>query len=156
MPNGMRFEFDYANQIVYCRPLRMNEDQQPVTHASTRNCGAGHRRLFASHVGDGGNEDGFRRERSTSESRRPYSRGSPESMFSNTLPGDQAIGNLGAQIKDLFGVTVNPPEFIKERGQITCLPTMEGLSWTWCLPQRLQRLAVLLICNTTLELFVGG
>jgi hypothetical protein len=32
---------------------------------------------------------------------------------------------LVSQIKNLFGVTLNPPQFIKERGQIT-MPYSEG------------------------------
>jgi hypothetical protein len=38
---------------------------------------------------------------------------------------------LVAQIRSLFGVRLNPPEFIKERGQITMSHDDGGLSWTW-------------------------
>lgn len=116
------FEFDYANQeSFYCRPLRMGEEKgsarMPVPEAA-----APVRVAFLPPMsGMAATEDRLQEgavnvrigEGRTAEVLRNL-------CFQIHSEGDQANWNaMVEQIKSLFGVTLNPPEFIKERGQIT-------------------------------------
>jgi energy-coupling factor transporter ATP-binding protein EcfA2 len=118
------FEFDYANQeSFYCRPLRINEDAQPhrmrvpaifaaapVSVAflpPMSGMAATEDRLqdgaVSVRIGEGRTAEVLR-----------------NLCFQIQSADDQANWNaLVSQIKNLFGVTLNSPQFIKERGQIT-------------------------------------
>jgi ABC-type nitrate/sulfonate/bicarbonate transport system ATPase subunit len=124
------FEFDYANpESFYCRPLREDEDQQsprmavPPLAAQTRVA------FLPPMSGMAATEDSLPEgainvrigEGRTAEVLRNlcfqlYSRSS-----------DDHWPKLVDQIRNLFGVTLNPPEFISERGQITMSYTDGGI-----------------------------
>jgi predicted ATPase len=118
------FEFDYANQeSFYCRPLRMNEDAQPdrmrvpIVLAAAPVSVA----FLPPMSGMAATEDRLQDgavsvrigEGRTAEVLRNL-------CFQIQSADDQASWHaLVSQIKNLFGVTLNAPQFIKERGQIT-------------------------------------
>lgn len=116
------FEFDYANQeSFYCRPLRMNEDPQPVRMPVPEIAAPVSVAFLPPMSGMAATEDRLQDgavnvrigEGRTAEVLRNL-------CFQIYSLADQASWkSLVAQIKGLFGVTLNPPEFIKERGQIT-------------------------------------
>jgi predicted ATPase len=117
-------EFDYANQeSFYCRPLRVNDDPQrgrmrvpsilmetPIIVAflpAMSGLAATEDRLqdgaINVRIGEGRTAEVLR-----------------NLCFQIQSADDQANWNaLVSQIKNLFGVTLNPPQLIKERGQIT-------------------------------------
>ncbi len=116
------FEFDYANQeSFYCRPLRINGgpglSRMPVPEVA-----APVRIAFLPPMsGMAATEDRLQEgavnvrigEGRTAEVLRNL-------CFQIHSDSDQTSWNvLVTQIESLFGVTLNPPEFIKERGQIT-------------------------------------
>ncbi len=116
------FEFDYANQeSFYCRPLRRNEDPQPVRMPVPEVAVPVSVAFLPPMSGMAATEDRLQDgavnvrigEGRTAEVLRNL-------CFQINSAADQSSWKaLIAQIKDLFGVTLNPPEFIKERGQIT-------------------------------------
>jgi hypothetical protein len=116
------FEFDYANQeSFYCRPLRMNEDQQPVRMSVPEIVAPVRVAFLPPMSGMAATEDRLQEgavnvrigEGRTAEVLRNL-------CFEISTFEDQARWKaLVAQIEKLFGVTLNPPDFIKERGQIT-------------------------------------
>lgn len=115
------FEFDYANQeSFYCRPLRLNEDPQPV-RMPVPTLAAPVSVAFLPPMSG----------MATTEDRLPdgainvrIGEGRTAEVLRNLCfaiysasPANWAA--LVHQIEQLFGVTLNPPEFIQERGQIT-------------------------------------
>jgi predicted ATPase len=125
------FEFDYANQeSFYCRPLRLTEDGQqgrmrvprllmetPIIVAflpPMSGLAATEDRLQDGtvnvRIGEGRTAEVLR-----------------NLCFQIQSEADQfRWGALVSQIKSLFGVTLNPPQLIKERGQITMSYREEG------------------------------
>jgi len=118
------FEFDYANQeSFYCRPLRVNEDAQPS------------RMPVPSALAEAPVSVAFLPPMSgmaATEDRLPdgavnvrIGEGRTAEVLRNLWFQIQSADDqtswlaLVSQIKNLFGVTLNPPQFIKERGQIT-------------------------------------
>ena len=118
------FEFDYANQeSFYCRPLRVNEDAQPS------------RMPVPSALAEAPVSVAFLPPMSgmaATEDRLPdgavnvrIGEGRTAEVLRNLCFQIQSADDqtswlaLVSQIKNLFGVTLNPPQFIKERGQIT-------------------------------------
>lgn len=116
------FEFDYANEeSFYCRPLRTSEDRAakrmpvPTAAAPVRvaflppmsGLAATEDRL------DSGAVDVRIGEGRTAEVLRNLC----YQIFSGEKPGSWQA--LDTQIYDLFGVHLNPPRYIAERGQIT-------------------------------------
>jgi energy-coupling factor transporter ATP-binding protein EcfA2 len=124
------FEFDYANQeSFYCRPLRLNEDTQPdrmrVPAALAANPVSV--AFLPPMSGMAATED---RLQDSSVSVRIGEGRTAEVLrnlcFQIHSAEDQSSWNaLVFQIRNLFGVTLNPPQFIKERGQIT-MSYLEG------------------------------
>jgi len=116
------FEFDYANQeSFYCRPLRTNEEPQPVRMAVPPLAAPVRVAFLPAMSGMASTEDRLQDgavnvrigEGRTAEVLRNL-------CFMISSATDQTHWTLlVAQIKNLFGVTLNPPQFIKERGQIT-------------------------------------
>jgi len=116
------FEFDYANQeSFYCRPLRMNEDLQPVRMSVPEIVAPVRVAFLPPMSGMAATEDRLPEgavnvrigEGRTAEVLRNL-------CFQIASLEDQVSWKaLVTQIEKLFGVTLNPPEFIKERGQIT-------------------------------------
>ncbi|HEX5228265.1 MAG TPA: AAA family ATPase [Bryobacteraceae bacterium] len=115
------FEFDYANQeSFYCRPLRMNEDQQPERMPVPEIVAPVSIAFLPPMSGMAAMEDRLQEgavnvrigEGRTAEVLRNL-------CFQISSFDDQTRWDaLVRQIDRLFGVTLNPPEFIKERGQI--------------------------------------
>jgi predicted ATPase len=116
------FEFDYANQeSFYCRPLRMNEDSQPgrmpVPEIATPVRVAFLPPMSGMAATEDWLQDGAVNVR--------ISEGRTAEVLRNlcfqihSLEDQSSWRVLVAQIQALFGVTLDPPEFIKERGQIT-------------------------------------
>ncbi len=116
------FEFDYANgESFYCRPLRMTEDKQP-RRMPVPPAAAGVRVAFLPPMSglaatedrlDAGAIDVRIGEGRTAEVLRNLC----YQIYSG-INGD--IWNaLVTQIENLFGVTLNPPQYVAERGQIT-------------------------------------
>jgi ABC-type nitrate/sulfonate/bicarbonate transport system ATPase subunit len=116
------FEFDYANQeSFYCRPLRINDEPEP-SRMPVPEAAAPVRVAFLPPMsGMAATEDRLQEgavnvrigEGRTAEVLRNL-------CFQIYTATDQSGWTaLVAQIRNLFGVTLNPPEFIKERGQIT-------------------------------------
>ena len=116
------FEFDYANQeSFYCRPLRTNDEPGP-SRMPVPEVAAPVRVAFLPPMsGMAATEDRLQEgavnvrigEGRTAEVLRNL-------CFQIHSATDQTSWNaLVTQINSLFGVTLNPPEFIKERGQIT-------------------------------------
>lgn len=116
------FEFDYANQeSFYCRPLRMDEDSHPVRMPVPAIATPVSVAFLPPMSGMAATEDRLQDgavnvrigEGRTAEVLRNL-------CFQIYSSADQTSWKaLVAQIADLFGVTLDPPEFIKERGQIT-------------------------------------
>ena len=116
------FEFDYANQeSFYCRPLRMNEDAQPRRMPVPEILAPVRVAFLPPMSGMAATEDWLQ----TGAINVRIGEGRTAEVLRNlcfqiyALPDQSSWKRLVAQIKDLFGVTLNPPEFIKERGQIT-------------------------------------
>ncbi len=116
------FEFDYANQeSLYCRPLRINDDPGPSRMAVPEVAAPVRIAFLPPMSGMAATEDRLQEgavnvrigEGRTAEVLRNL-------CFQIHSEDDQTSWNaLVTQIESLFGVTLNPPEFIKERGQIT-------------------------------------
>jgi ABC-type arginine transport system ATPase subunit len=116
------FEFDYANQeSFYCRPLRMTEDKQPE-RMPVPPAAAPVRVAFLPPMSglaatedrlDTGAVDVRIGEGRTAEVLRNLC----HQIYSN--PDPASWNELVSQIKKLFGVSLNPPQYIAERGQIT-------------------------------------
>jgi ABC-type lipoprotein export system ATPase subunit len=116
------FEFDYANQeSFYCRPLRTNEDPQPVRMPVPVLAVPVSVAFLPPMSGMAATEDRLQDgavnvrigEGRTAEVLRNLC------FVIHSAPDQTSWTALVSQIKDLFGVTLNPPQFIKERGQIT-------------------------------------
>ncbi len=116
------FEFDYANQeSFYCRPLRANEDPQPVRLPVPALADSVRVAFLPPMSGMAATEDRLQDgainvrigEGRTAEVLRNL-------CFQIHSASEQGSWEaLVSQIKSLFGVTLHPPQFIKERGQIT-------------------------------------
>ena len=116
------FEFDYANQeSFYCRPLRVNEDPQPVRMPVPKLAAPVSVAFLPPMSGMASTEDRLQDgavnvrigEGRTAEVLRNL-------CFMISTATDQTSWKaLVSQIDNLFRVTLNPPQFIKERGQIT-------------------------------------
>lgn len=116
------FEFDYANQeSFYCRPLRVNEDQQPARMAVPEIMSGVTVAFLPPMSGMAATEDLLQEgavnvrigEGRTAEVLRNLC------LQIASLKDQSNWEALVRQIRNLFGVTLNQPEFIKERGQIT-------------------------------------
>ena len=116
------FEFDYANpESFYCRPLRMNEEPQPLRMPVPVLAGPVSVAFLPPMSGMAATEDRLQDgainvrigEGRTAEVLRNLC------YAINSAPDPTNWTELVSQIKKLFGVSLNPPEFIKERGQIT-------------------------------------
>jgi ABC-type lipoprotein export system ATPase subunit len=116
------FEFDYANQeSFYCRPLRTNEDPQPVRMPVPVLAAPVSIAFLPPMSGMAATEtrlqDGAVNVR--------IGEGRTAEVLRNlcfvihSAPDQTSWTALVSQIKNLFGVTLNPPQFIKERGEIT-------------------------------------
>lgn len=123
------FEFDYANQeSIYCRPLRTSEDREPV-RMSVPEVAASVRVAFLPPMsGLAATEDLLQEgginirigQGRTAEVLRNL-------CFQIYSAGEQSSWNaLVEQIRHLFGVTLNPPQFIQESGQITMVYEERG------------------------------
>lgn len=116
------FEFDYANQeSFYCRPLRATEDPHPERLPVPKLVESVRVAFLPPMSGMAATEDRLPDgavnvrigEGRTAEVLRNL-------CFQIHSANDQRSWSaLVAQITRLFGVTLHPPEFIKERGQIT-------------------------------------
>lgn len=116
------FEFDYANQeSFYCRPLRMNEEQGSLRMLVPEGAAAVRVAFLPPMSGMAATEDRLQDgavnvrigEGRTAEVLRNL-------CFRIYSAEDQTSWQaLVAQIQSLFGVKLNPPQFIKERGQLT-------------------------------------
>jgi predicted ATPase len=115
------FEFDYANQeSFYCRPLRINDEPGP-SRMPVPEVAAPVRIAFLPPMSG----------MAATEDRLPegavnvrIGEGRTAEVLRNLCFQIYSIDGttwnaLVTQIESLFGVTLNPPEFIKERGQIT-------------------------------------
>ncbi len=116
------FEFDYANQeSFYCRPLRLNEDSQPVRMPVPVVAQPVRVAFLPPMSGMAATEDRLPDgainvrigEGRTAEVLRNLC------FVISSDPDQRNWTSLVSHIKDLFGVSLNPPQFIKERGQIT-------------------------------------
>jgi hypothetical protein len=116
------FEFDYANQeSFYCRPLRMNEEPQPVRMPVPVLAAPVSVAFLPPMSGMAATEDRLQDgavnvrigEGRTAEVLRNLC------FVIHSTPNKTGWTALVSQIKNLFGVTLNPPQFIQERGQIT-------------------------------------
>ena len=116
------FEFDFANQeSFYCRPLRINEDPQsgrmPVPDIAAPVRIAFLPPMSGMAATEDRLQDGAVNVR--------IGEGRTAEVLRNlcfqihSLADQTSWSALVVQIKELFGVTLNPPEFIQERGQIT-------------------------------------
>lgn len=116
------FEFDYAHQeSFYCRPLRMNEQAGPLRMPVPEVAAPVSVAFLPPMSGMAATEDRLQDgainvrigEGRTAEVLRNlcFQIHSSEDQMSWTALVDQ--------IRNLFGVTLNPPQFLKERGQIT-------------------------------------
>ncbi|HEV2199616.1 MAG TPA: AAA family ATPase [Bryobacteraceae bacterium] len=116
------FEFDYANQeSFYCRPLRTSEDPHPERLPVPKLVESVRVAFLPPMSGMAATEDRLPDgavnvrigEGRTAEVLRNL-------CFQIHSSSDQGSWTaLVSQIRRLFGVTLHPPEFIKERGQIT-------------------------------------
>jgi hypothetical protein len=118
------FEFDYANQeSFYCRPLRMDEDTQPVRmlvppiFAAAPVSVAFLPPMSGMAATEDRLQDGAVNVRIGEGRTAEVLRNLCFQIYSTD--NQDSWTALISQIKDLFGVTLNPPQFIKERGQIT-------------------------------------
>jgi energy-coupling factor transporter ATP-binding protein EcfA2 len=116
------FEFDYANQeSFYCRPLRMNEDPQPVRMPVPVVAAPVRVAFLPPMSGMAATEDRLPDgainvrigEGRTAEVLRNLC------FLISSAPDQNNWTSLVSQIRGLFGVNLSPPQFIKERGQIT-------------------------------------
>jgi len=116
------FEFDYANQeSFYCRPLRMNEEPQPVRMPVPILAAPVRVAFLPPMSGLAATEDRLQDgainvrigEGRTAEVLRNLC------FVIHSAPDPTSWTALVSHIKKLFGVTLNPPQFIQERGQIT-------------------------------------
>lgn len=116
------FEFDYANQeSFYCRPLRVNEDPQPMRMPVPLLAVPVSVAFLPPMSGMAATEDRLQDgainvrigEGRTAEVLRNLC------YVISSAPDQTNWTALVSQIKNLFGVTLNPPQFIQERGQIT-------------------------------------
>lgn len=116
------FEFDYANEeSIYCRPLRRNEGPQPermtVPVLATPVTVAFLPPMSGMAATEDRLPDGAVNVR--------IGEGRTAEVLRNlcfviySAPDQTNWTALVSQIKKLFGVTLNPPQFIQERGQIT-------------------------------------
>lgn len=122
------FEFDYANQeSFYCRPLRTNEDPQParmpVPALAARVSVAFLPPMSGMAATEDRLQDGAINVRIGEGRTAEVLRNLCFAIHSGPDPANWK--ELVFQIRKLFGVTLNPPEFIKERGQIT-MSYLEG------------------------------
>jgi predicted ATPase len=125
------FEFDYANQeSLYCRPLRISDDPGSSRMAVPEIAAPVRIAFLPPMSGIAATEDRLQEgavnvrigEGRTAEVLRNL-------CFQIHSERNQASWDaLVAQIKSLFGVTLNPPEFIKERGQITMSYEESGIT----------------------------
>jgi len=116
------FEFDYANaESLYCRPLRTNEEPQPLRMPVPPAAAPIHVAFLPPMSGMAATEDRLQDgavnvrigEGRTAEVLRNL-------CFQISSAPDQTNWQaVVLQIRNLFGVTLNPPQFIQERGQIT-------------------------------------
>ena len=123
-PWNCGFEFDYANQeSFYCRPLRLNEDTQPVRmpvppiFADAPVSVAFLPPMSGMAATEDRLQDGAVNVRIGEGRTAEVLRNLCFQIYS--ADRQDSWNALVSQIKDLFGVTLNPPQFIKERGQIT-------------------------------------
>lgn len=116
------FEFDYANQeSFYCRPLRMSEEPQPARMAVPVLAASVNVAFLPPMSGMAATEDRLQDgavnvrigEGRTAEVLRNLC------FVISSAPDQTCWTALVSQIEKLFGVTLNPPQFIQERGQIT-------------------------------------
>jgi energy-coupling factor transporter ATP-binding protein EcfA2 len=124
------FEFDYANQeSFYCRPLRTNEDPQPVRMAVPEIAASVRVAFLPPMSGLAATEDLLQEgginvrigQGRTAEVLRNL-------CFQMYSAGEQSSWNaLVEQIRHLFGVTLKPPEFLQETGQITMVYEERGI-----------------------------
>ena len=116
------FEFDYANQeSFYCRPLRMNEEPQPVRMPVPVLAAPVRVAFLPPMSGMATTED--RLQDGAVNVR--IGEGRTAEVLRNlcfviySAPDQTSWKALVSQIENLFGVTLSPPQFIQERGQIT-------------------------------------
>jgi ABC-type lipoprotein export system ATPase subunit len=115
------FEFDYANEeSFYCRPLRMNEESQPVRMPVPKLAAPVRVAFLPPMSGMAATED--RLQEGAINVR--IGEGRTAEVLRNlcfVIHSDDPANwtALVSRIQNLFGVTLNPPQFIKERGQIT-------------------------------------
>jgi predicted ATPase len=116
------FEFDYANQeSFYCRPLRTTEEPQPVRMPVPPLAAPVRVAFLPPMSGMATTEDRLQEgavnvrigEGRTAEVLRNLY------FVISSAPDPTSWTALVDQIKNLFGVTLRPPQFIQERGQIT-------------------------------------
>lgn len=116
------FEFDYANQeSFYCRPLRTNEELQPQRMSVPKLAAPASVAFLPPMSGMAATEDRLQDgainvrigEGRTAEVLRNLC----FAIYSTSERTNWLA--LTSQIKKLFGVLLSPPQFIKERGQIT-------------------------------------
>jgi ABC-type lipoprotein export system ATPase subunit len=116
------FEFDYANQeSFYCRPLRANEDSLPGRMPVPEIAASVRVAFLPPMSGMAATEDRLQDgainvrigEGRTAEVLRNLC------FQIHSAPDQSRWEALVSQIRSLFGVTLRPPDFIKERGQIT-------------------------------------
>ena len=116
------FEFDYANQeSFYCRPLRTNEEPQPARMPVPEIAAPIRVAFLPAMSGMAATED---RLPDGAVNVRIGEGRTAEVLRNLCLQIHSAADPAGwkalvAQIESLFGATLNPPQFIKERGQIT-------------------------------------
>jgi len=116
------FEFDYANQeSFYCRPLRVNEEPQSARMAVPVLAAPVSVAFLPPMSGMAATED--RLQEGTVNVR--IGEGRTAEVLRNlcfvisSAPDQTSWAALVSQIEELFGVTLNPPQFIQERGEIT-------------------------------------
>jgi ABC-type lipoprotein export system ATPase subunit len=116
------FEFDYANQeSFYCRPLRTSDDSHPARMPVPVLAGPVSVAFLPPMSGLAATED---RLQDGAVSVR-IGEGRTAEVLRNlcfkihSAPDQTRWTALVSQIENLFGVTLNPPQFIEERGQIT-------------------------------------
>jgi hypothetical protein len=116
------FEFDYANEeSLYCRPLRMSEEPHPVRMPVPVSAAPVRVAFLPPMSGLAATEDRLPEgainvrigEGRTAEVLRNLC------FAISSHPDRTSWTTLVSQIENLFGVTLSPPQFIQERGQIT-------------------------------------
>ena len=132
------FEFDYANQeSFYCRPLRTNEDPQPV-RMSVPEIAASVRVAFLPPMsGLAATEDLLQEgginvrigQGRTAEVLRNL-------CFQICSASEQASWKaLVEQIRHLFGVTLKPPQFFRRPVRLRWSTRSAAANWTWPPPE---------------------